>query len=142
MEHVDSLLDLVAGKVTEVAQSDVVVGDPIELGDVTLVPLSRVSLGFGGGGGEGEGTQGPRRGHWRSKGNNGGAKAEARFEGGEGKGTGLGGGGGGKVRPVGVIVFTSDGVSVEPIPDKLGVFDKIFEKVPDIIDLIKDAKAG
>ena len=139
MEHVNALIDLVAGTVTDVAQSDVVVGKPIELGDTTIVPLSRVSLGFGGGGGEGEG-KGPkkRRGKGRDKTN--GNKTDA-SELAEGRGTGAGGGGAGKVRPVGVIVFSSEGVSIEAIPDKKGTFDKLFEKVPELIDMISDARA-
>jgi hypothetical protein len=39
------------GKMADVARSDVVVGEPIALGEVTVVPLSRVSVGFGAGGG-------------------------------------------------------------------------------------------
>ncbi len=138
MEHVNTLLDLVAGTVAEVAHSDVVVGEPIELGEVTIVPLSRVSLGFGGGGGEGEGKAPKHR--RRSRNKNGGGKPDANGELAEGRGTGGGVGGGGKVRPVGVIVFTSEGVTIESIPDKKGVFDKIFDKVPEIIDMVNDAR--
>lgn len=139
MEHVSTLIDLVAGTVADVAKSNVVVGEPIELGDVTIVPLSRVSLGFGGGGGEGEG-KGPKQRRRRKHGKDAGAKLEARVELAEGRGAGVGAGGGGKVRPVGAIVFSSEGVSIEAVPDKKGVFDKIFDKVPDIIDLVNDVR--
>lgn len=139
MEHVNSLIDLVSGTVADVAQSDVVVGEPIEMGDVTIVPLSRVSLGFGAGGGEGQGM-GPMHGHRRKKAKNGGAKIEAKLELGEGKGAGGGAGGGGKVRPVGVIIFDSEGVHIEPIPDKKNAFDKIFDKIPEVIDMVNDAR--
>lgn len=125
MEHVHEILSVVTGKVAEVARGDVVVGDPIQMGEVTIVPLTRVSIGFGGGGGEGEGTQ---------KGKKNGKHAH----GGKGKGFGGGVGGGGKVRPVAVIVFTKDDVTVEPIPDRKGIFDKIMDKVPDVIDMVKD----
>lgn len=135
MQHIDSLLDLVSGKVNEMAQSDVVVGEPIELGDITLVPLSRVSLGFGGGGGQGEGSPGHRNSRRRRKG----ASNPEPEAAGEGKGQGAGAGGGGKVRPVGVIIFSPDGVTIEAITDRKGVLDKIMDRVPDIIDLIKDA---
>jgi uncharacterized spore protein YtfJ len=47
----------------------------------------------------------------------------------------LGNGGGAKARPVGVIVFTDEGVKVEKIPDRSGPLDKIFEKIPDLIDM-------
>ena len=52
----------------------------------------------------------------------------------------MGSGGGAKVRPVGVIVFTEDGVRVENIPDRKGPLDKIFEKIPDIIEFAKKNK--
>lgn len=138
MEHVNALIDLVAGTVADVAKSNVVVGEPIELGEVTIVPLSRVSLGFGGGGGEGEG-KGAKQRRRRNKEKNG-AKLEARLELAEGRGIGMGAGGGGKVRPVAAIVFSSEGVSIEAVPDKKGVVDKIFDKVPEIIDLVNDVR--
>jgi len=47
------------------------------------------------------------------------------------------GGGGAKMRPVGVLVFTKDGVKVESIPDRAGIIDKVFGKIPDLIDLAK-----
>lgn len=122
MHPVQDLIGIVSDKVGNVAQSDVVVGAPIALGEVTLVPLSRISIGFGGGGGTGEGEP-PR-------------KKGARHAG-RGRGTGNGVGGGGKVRPVGVIVFGPAGVEVKPIPDKLGVIDKLFEKVPELIEKVK-----
>jgi len=126
MEHIQNLVEALSDKLTGVAQSDVVVGDPIELDGVTVVPLSRVSVGFGGGGGEGEGEM---------PGNPG--KSGKKSKGGKGKGTGGGSGGGAKVRPVGVLVFTDDGVEVQAIKEKQGLLDKIFDKVPDIIDLVE-----
>lgn len=123
MQHVQDLIALVSDKVGNVAQSDIVVGDPIELGAVTIVPLSRVSVGFGGGGGQGEGEP-PRKKGQRHPG--------------RGRGTGGGGGGGGKVRPVGVIVFGPNGVDVQPIPDKKGLLDKLFDKVPALIEKVQE----
>ena len=62
MNDIQALIGLVSDQVGELAQSDVVLGDPIVLGEVTLVPLSRVSVGFGAGGGTGEADPG-RKGH-------------------------------------------------------------------------------
>lgn len=141
MEHVSTLIDIVTGTVSDVAKSDVVVGEPIVVGDTTLIPLSRVSVGFGAGGGEGEGKgpAGGRRRRGRGKAGNGnGSECEELAE---GKGLGMGAGGGGKVRPVGVIVMAPDGVRVEMIRDRTGVLDKLVDRVPELIDLIKDAVA-
>lgn len=126
MQSAESLLALVSGQVGDLAHSDVVIGEPIELGAVTIVPLSRVSIGFGGGGAAGEGEAPQKKGKRP----------------GSGRGSGGGGGGGGKVRPVAVIVFGPDGVSVEPIPDKKGLLDKLFDKVPDLVSKLKDVIDG
>lgn len=122
MDSSHALITQVSDKISDIAQSDVVIGEPIELGEITIVPLSRVSIGFGGGGGTAEG-EGPRRKGQR---------------GGRGRGGGGASGGGGKVRPVGVIVFGPDGVEVQPIPDKKGLMDTLFDKVPGLIEKIRD----
>jgi len=132
MQHIKELLELVTGKLETVAQSDAVVGEPIELGGVTLVPLTRISVGFGMGGGEGEGQGfGP--------GAHGGKK---RGTGPQGKGVGGGTGGGAKVRPVAVAIFSADGVEILPIKDKKGLLDRLFDKMPELMDMVKEATEG
>jgi len=126
MEHVIELLEEMVSTLSDTVRSEVVLGKEIDLGPAKIVPLSRVSIGFGGGGGEGD----QRFGHHRGK--------KEKYP--AGKGTGSGGVGGAKVLPVGVIGFTDDGVNVEGIPDKMGLCDKIFEKIPDIIELVKKHK--
>ena len=42
-ETLDSLLQ----KVKEIARTSTVVGDPIEVGNTTLIPISKMSVGFG-----------------------------------------------------------------------------------------------
>lgn len=136
MEHIKDLMSVLTGELSNVAKSEVVVGDPIELGKITVVPLSRISVGMGAGGGEGEGE-------FRVE-VKAGKEAKHRkgppWQQGKGKGSGGGSGGGAKVRPVGVIIFGPDGVEVQPIQSKKGLLDKIFDKVPDIIDLVEKAR--
>jgi uncharacterized spore protein YtfJ len=132
MQHIKELLELVTGKLETVAQSDAVVGEPIELGGVTLVVLTRISVGFGMGGGEGEGQgfgPGQRAGKKTANGP-------------QGKGVGGGTGGGAKVRPVGVAIFSADGVEILPIKDKKGLLDRLFDKVPELVDIVKEATEG
>ena len=126
MENVMEILEKIVDTLSDTAKSDVVVGREVELGSVKIVPLSRVSIGFGGGGGEGD----QQLGHGRDK------KDRPH----RGKGIGAGSGGGAKVRPVGVVVFTEDGVRVEEIPDKKGPLDKIFDKIPEIIEFARKNK--
>ena len=127
MNNFSELIDDISSVLSETANSEVVVGQPVALGAVHIVPLSRVSIGFGGGGGEGDQHVDPNRDAKKGKG----------FS---GKGKGIGVGGGAKVRPVGVIIFSDDGVSVEKIPEKSGKLDKLFEKIPDFIDKMKKQK--
>lgn len=124
-QGIKDVLDLVCERLAATAQSDMVVGKPLELGGVTVVPLSRVSVGMGGGGGEGEGQgMGPggpgKRGHT-----------------GPGKGVGGGCGGGAKVRPAAVAVFTATGVKILPIPDRKGKLDKLMDKIPDLVEKVQ-----
>lgn len=123
MKHVAEILDIIGAQVDSIADANIVLGKPVELGKYKVIPLSRTNLGFGGGGGEGEG-QGPHPPHHRHK-------QCANFK---GKGIGGGVGGGGKVRPVGVIVLGGEGIKVLSIPDKQGLLDKLFEKVPALLD--------
>lgn len=122
MQPVEDLIALVSAQVGDIAKSDVVLGDPIELGAVTIVPLSRVSVGFGSGGGAGEGETPRQKGQRHA---------------GRGRGTGGGGGGAGKVRPVGVIVFGPAGVEVMPITERKGLLDKLFERVPELVEKVQ-----
>ena len=110
MESIIELLELLSSRLTESAHSEVVVGETIDLGNVKIVPLSRLSLGMGLGGGEGEGETNA-------------VMAKKRGRAGRGKGFGAGAGAGAKVRPVGVAIFTEDGVQVLPIADKQGILD-------------------
>jgi uncharacterized spore protein YtfJ len=126
MEHVIELMDELVSTLSDTIKSEAVCGQVIDLGPAKVVPLSRVSIGFGGGGGEGD----QRFGHHRDKK----SKHPA------GKGSGGGGGGSAKVRPLGVLIFTEDGVAVEGIPDKSGLCDKIFNKIPDIIEMAQKHK--
>jgi uncharacterized spore protein YtfJ len=50
--QLDQIAQSLLEKLRELAQTETVVGQPIQSGDVTLVPVSRVSLGFGMGGQE------------------------------------------------------------------------------------------
>ena len=126
MENISEILDEMANTLSDGANSEVVVGQPIELGATKIIPLSRVSIGFGGAGGEGD----QHFGHCHNR------KEKAS----RGKGKGTGAGGGAKVRPVGVVIFTDEGVRVEKIPDKSGPIEKLFEKIPDFIEMARRHK--
>ena len=69
------------------------VGEPITIGDSTLIPLISVGFGFGLGGGSGKGETKQK-----------------------GEGTAGGGGAGGGVKPIAVIIPTLERNFPEPIP--------------------------
>lgn len=123
METIQKLVDVVVDHLGTAATSGAVSGQPIVVGDVTLVVLSMVSLGMGTAGGEGEaGPASSKKG-----------KPEA-------GGGAEGAGGAAKVRPAAVIAFTADGVQVLSIPDEPGPFDKAVEKIPDVLDVVEKVR--
>lgn len=121
MENIEQMVDGVVEHLGSVAQSGVVGGQPIEVGGVTLVVLSAVSvnLAAGTGGGEGRAASGGK------------GSAEP------GGGLAEGAGGAARVRPAALITFTPQGVQVLTIPDQPGVFDKVMERVPQVVDMVE-----
>jgi uncharacterized spore protein YtfJ len=97
-----------------------IIGEPIEMEDKTLIPVTRIGMGFGAGMGEGKGEKG---------------------EG--GKGGGAGGGAG--VDPVALIVILKglpgpEGVKVLPLTAPNPMAKAISEITPAIIEKLKDKK--
>lgn len=56
--NLEGMASVLLEKLKGIAQTDTVVGAPITAEGVTLIPVSRVSIGFGLGGGAGEGGVG------------------------------------------------------------------------------------
>jgi uncharacterized spore protein YtfJ len=103
MESIQSLLTTAVAEIEKILNSKTVVGEPITIADITLIPL--VSVGFGFGTGGNGSTQG-RTDH----------------------GGGTGGGGG--VKPVGVIIIDKQGARLETIKGHSG---SLMEKVAEIV---------
>jgi len=56
---VEALVERVMGELHRIVQTRSVVGEPVQAGQVTLIPVSKISFGFGAGGGqEGKGQSG------------------------------------------------------------------------------------
>ena len=121
-EEMDETRDLIKTAVEEIQRllsTDRVVGEPITVGDNTIIPLVYVGFGFGAGGGTGKG-----------------GTAEKEM----GEGTGGGAGGGGGVRPVAVIVVNEEGVRVEPMK---GTISSLVESVSGVVArVIEKREAG
>ena len=106
-ENLETLFE----KLENFFRTETVVGKPMNVGDITIIPIIEVSFGLGTGGGSGK----------DNKGND---------------GTGGGTGAGGKITPNSVLVIQGDQVSVMVLKDK-GSLAKIVEMVPDIVNKIK-----
>ena len=114
------LIDTLMKNIQQVAKTETIVGDPIQVGTSTVIPVIRLNLGFGAGGGEGEGTD-PKAG-------------------GGGKGTGGGGGGGIKIEPAAFIVAKGDDLSIMAAPGRRGALAEVFEHIPDLLEKVMDAR--
>ena len=107
----EEILKVILGNVETVAKAKTILGDPIELGDKTVIPVCKVGVGFGAGGSD--------------------SKAEKGGENSSG-----GGGGGFSVEPVAFLVIVGDDINLLPIkPDRVGSFAKA---IPMTIDKISE----
>jgi uncharacterized spore protein YtfJ len=96
-----------------IAKTETIVGTPITIRDKTIIPVCKITLGFGAGGGAG-GTK---------------EKSE---------GLGSGGGGGACVYPAAFIVIKDDQVSVMGV--KPGRWEHLLEAIPGIVDKFREKK--
>lgn len=116
MEQPDTLLKTALDEIDRLLTTKTVVGEPITIGDNTIVPLVAVGFGFGGGAGED-----PR---------SGGAK-----------GAGSGAGGGGGIRPIALVVVDKDGrVKVEPVKATASIVEKVGDAVVRAVETAQRSK--
>jgi uncharacterized spore protein YtfJ len=109
-DKLKGLLSSIMAELKHIAASETIVGKPVALGDVSVVPVTRLMVGFGVGGGEGESDK-------------------------KGQGFGGGGAGGARVEPVGFIVIGEDKASF--LPTKPGKFEGLIDAIPDLLDKVK-----
>lgn len=88
-----------------IAKTKTIFGDPIEVGDITLIPVSKVSIGFAAGG----------------------ANSEKR------SGTGTGTGGGVQVTPVAFISISGEKVHIHSLEKSDPTLSKILAVAPDVL---------
>ena len=117
-KNLPNMLDNTITKIREMVDANTVVGTPITTADgITVIPVSKISVGVGGGGSD-----------FVSKHPN---KQENPFGGGAG--------GGVKVTPVAFLVVKEGTVRVLPIPVPANTTaDRIVEQVPDVLDKLAD----
>ena len=111
-----NMLENTIAKIREMVDVNSVVGDPITTPDgVTIIPVSKVSVGFGGGGSD-----------FVSRNAN---KQENPFGGGAG--------GGVKVTPIAFLIIKDGAVRMLPVATPANTTaDRLVEMVPDVLDKV------
>lgn len=105
-------------KVRDLVDANTIIGQPITAGDVTLIPVSKISVGFATGGSEFSGKN---------------QKPE------QNNAFGGGGGAGVKVSPVAFLIVSEDSVKLLPMSAPADTtVDRIVELVPGLIDKVTD----
>ncbi len=113
---VGAVLDVTVDKMRAMADSSTIIGEPITVGDVTLIPVSKVAYGFASGGSD---------------------IATKNSAGGQFAG---GGGGGMTVTPVAFLSVAAGGdVKILPVHSEqapMGAAERIITMAPDLIDQV------
>lgn len=118
MDDLESLVKTTMGEIERLVNTKTLVGDPIVVGDNTLIPLISVGFGFGAGTNSGISTSKQK-----------------------GEMSGAGSGGGAGIKPVAVIVINKDEVKVEPVMSGVsGAIEKITETAPKAIEKILESR--
>ena len=114
-QNLPNMLQDTISKIREMVDVNNVIGEPIVVGDVSIIPVSKVSVGFGGGGSD-----------FVSENPN---KQDTPFGGGAG--------GGVKVTPICFLIVKDGNVRMMPVATPANTTaDRIVEMVPDTLDKI------
>lgn len=114
----NTMMDGVMEKIRAMADANTVVGEPIQAGEVTIIPVSRVSFGFGVGGSDfATRNQQPDRGN--------------AFGGGTATGV--------TIMPLGFLIVRGSSVKLLPVaPPPDGALDRVVDMVPGLVDKVTD----
>ena len=110
--NLKSVMDTTMDKLRTMVDADTIIGTPIVVGNITLLPISRVSFGLATGGSD-----------FPSK------SGQELFGG--------GGGAGVTVNPVAFICINGDNVHMMPVYSEMNTIDKAINMAPELIDKIK-----
>lgn len=121
---IDTLMTDTMEKIRELVDVNTVVGTPIQAEGVTIIPISRVSMGFASGGSD-----------FTTKDQK--PEADNCFGG--------GGGAGVNITPIAFLIVHGDNVRLMPLyPPAYTTVDRVVELVPDLVDkvstLLKEKK--
>lgn len=112
MANMHEVMESMYNKLDKFLKTETVIGEPMEIGNIKLIPIISASFGIGGGGSEGGDT-----------------KAK---DGGKGTGGGLGC----RITPNAILVVKGDEVNLISL-SKQGCLDKLFEQLPELLKMVK-----
>lgn len=110
--NLSNLMEIATDKLRAMVDADTIIGTPLEVGNITLIPVSKISFGLATGGSD-----------FPTK----------------NSGTVFGGGGGAgmTVSPVAFIAVNGDNVHMLPVYNEMGTMDKAINMAPELIDKVK-----
>lgn len=114
---VQDVLKQLAEDLKSFGSTETIFGEPIDVQGSLVIPVCKLTVGYGAGGGEGEGEGGDKKGGQ-----------------GTGKGSGAGGGGGVKIEPAALVIAKDGEISVVGIQAKESRLGKLLEMIPDAIE--------
>ncbi len=115
---IGNLMEVTMSKIREMVDVNTIVGTPILAGDVTIIPISKVSFGFATGGSDFATKNQP-------------AGKDNAFGGGSGAGV--------NIVPIGFLIVRGDSVKMLPIAmPASSTADRVLEMVPDIVEKISE----
>ena len=111
--NVVEILKSVVSELKDMARSETIIGKPVTVGNRTVIPVVKISVGFGAGGGQGENGKG-------------------------GPSFGGGGGGGATIEPAAFIIIDEDGYQL--LPAKRGGWGDLIDAIPGIAKKLSKLK--
>lgn len=109
--NIKSIIDVTMDKLRALVDADIVTGSPIEVGGMTLIPVSRVSFGMASGGSD--------------------------FPSKSGQLFGGGGGAGVTVVPIAFMVVNGENVKMLPVYNEVTSLEKAITMAPEILEKAK-----
>jgi len=104
---IETVLETLLGRLKSIVETETIVGHPVESGNATIFPVSKITFGFGVGGGD----------------------HSVQATGSKGTATG----GGATIEPIAIITVQDGDVKVHKLKEKGVDLSKIIEGVPDLL---------
>ncbi len=111
--NIKGIMDTTMDKLKGMVSADIITGTPIAVGDITLIPVSRVSYGLATGGSDFPNKSGSQL-------------------------FGGGGGAGVTIVPIAFIAVNGDSVKMLPVYNELSSAEKAIAMAPELIETLKE----